>query len=70
MTHIVDASAPELSWTKSSFSGGNNNCLEVAHGLQGIMPVRDSKNPTGPALVIPAGAWTSFVVAVKTGVVA
>lgn len=69
MTHIVDAEASGLAWTKSSFSGGNNNCLEVAHGLHGVMPVRDSKNPTGPALVIPAGAWTSFVVAVKTSVV-
>ncbi|MEV7425217.1 DUF397 domain-containing protein [Streptomyces sp. NPDC091212] len=70
MTHIVDASASGLAWTKSSFSGGNNNCLEVARGLSGAMPVRDSKNPTGPALVVPAGAWTAFVGAVKSGDVA
>ncbi|MFF7364991.1 DUF397 domain-containing protein, partial [Streptomyces sp. NPDC008125] len=44
-------------WRKSSFSdGGPNNCLEVADNFPGLVPVRDSKNPTGPALVINAPA--------------
>jgi hypothetical protein len=29
--------------------------------------VRDSKNPTGPALTVPAAAFASFVTAVKSG---
>ncbi|KUL36486.1 toxin [Streptomyces sp. NRRL F-4489] len=53
-------------WRKSSYSGHNNDeCLEVRDDLPGIVPVRDSKNPDGPALVFPAEGWTSFVGAVK-----
>ncbi|KIF77503.1 hypothetical protein QR77_33940 [Streptomyces sp. 150FB] len=60
----------DLTWTKSSYSGGNSDCVEVALGLTDTLPVRDSKRPTGPALVIPAGAWNAFVNSVKTGDVA
>ncbi|MFD6420752.1 DUF397 domain-containing protein [Streptomyces sp. NPDC060198] len=49
-------------WRKSSFSdGGANNCLEVSDDFPGLVPVRDSKNPTGPALLITASAWAEFV---------
>ncbi|MCW8215525.1 DUF397 domain-containing protein [Streptomyces griseolus] len=49
-------------WRKSSYSdGGDNNCLEVAHDFPGLVPVRDSKNPTGPVLVVAASAWAGFV---------
>ncbi|MFF7364989.1 DUF397 domain-containing protein [Streptomyces sp. NPDC008125] len=49
-------------WRKSTYSdGGANNCLEVADDIPGLVPVRDSKNPTGPALLISATAWTEFV---------
>ncbi|WP_416875724.1 DUF397 domain-containing protein, partial [Kitasatospora sp. SC0581] len=38
-------------WRKSSYSGGNGgNCIEVAPGFPGLVPVRDSKDPRGPAL--------------------
>jgi hypothetical protein len=60
----------DLTWTKSSYSGGNSDCVEVALGLTDTLPVRDSKRPAGPALVIPAGAWNAFVNSVKTGDVA
>lgn len=53
-------------WRKSSYSdGGDANCVEVADGFPGIVPVRDSKAPQGPALVVPAAAWSSFVAAVR-----
>ncbi|MET7869601.1 DUF397 domain-containing protein [Streptomyces cyaneofuscatus] len=38
--------------------------MQVADGFPGLVPVRDSKNPGGPALVIPATAWTAFIDAV------
>ncbi|WP_327268669.1 DUF397 domain-containing protein [Streptomyces sp. NBC_01218] len=51
-----------MSWRKSSYSdGGANNCLEVSDDFPGLVPVRDSKNPAGPALLITAPAWTAFV---------
>ncbi|MFI8257556.1 DUF397 domain-containing protein [Streptomyces filamentosus] len=56
-------------WFKSSFSGnGGADCVEVAHNLVpalGIVPVRDSKVPAGPALAVSAAAFTAFVDAVK-----
>lgn len=65
MKTILDASTLS-SWRKSSYSNGQGaECVEIADGFPGIIPVRDSKNPTGPALVIPSGGWSSFVAAVK-----
>ncbi|WP_229852754.1 DUF397 domain-containing protein [Streptomyces albospinus] len=53
-------------WRKSSYSNGTGGeCVEVADGLPGIVPVRDSKDPQGPALVFSAAGWSSFVSAVK-----
>ncbi|MFF0410148.1 DUF397 domain-containing protein [Kitasatospora sp. NPDC004745] len=55
-------------WRKSSYSGDNaGECIEVAPGFPGLVPVRDSKDPGGAALVFPADAWQSFVAAVRCG---
>ncbi|MFF4475467.1 DUF397 domain-containing protein [Streptomyces sp. NPDC001520] len=65
MKTIPDASTLGT-WRKSSYSNGEGaECVEVADGTPGIIPVRDSKNPHGPALVFSAVDWTSFVSAVK-----
>ncbi|WP_066950871.1 DUF397 domain-containing protein [Streptomyces lushanensis] len=56
-------------WFTSSYSDNGGNCVEVAANLatsHGVVPVRDSKNPSGPVLDIPARAFTSFVASVKT----
>jgi len=56
---------PDLSaavWHKSSYSdGGASNCVEVADGYVGLVPVRDSKVPEGQVLVFGAMPWTSFL---------
>jgi hypothetical protein len=61
---------PDLSrvtWRKSRRSSGNGGeCIEVAH-LPGAVGVRDSKNPTGPALVFTAQRWSAFHTALKNG---
>ncbi|MEU9079640.1 DUF397 domain-containing protein [Kitasatospora sp. NPDC048538] len=54
-------------WVKSRRSGNGGNCVEVAQGLTGVMPVRDSKDPAGPVLLFPADAWRAFVVAAAAG---
>ncbi|MFD7450620.1 DUF397 domain-containing protein [Kitasatospora sp. NPDC059827] len=55
-------------WRKSSYSGGGGaNCVEVADGFADVTPVRDSKDPSGPALVFSATAWQAFITAVRTG---
>ncbi|MET7601853.1 DUF397 domain-containing protein [Streptomyces avermitilis] len=49
-------------WRKSSYSdGGASNCVEVADDYPGLVPVRDSKAPQGPALVFGAEPWAAFV---------
>ncbi|MFE9923500.1 DUF397 domain-containing protein [Streptomyces sp. NPDC005774] len=56
-------------WRKSTYSGGSGgeSCLEVADGVPGIVPVRDSKVTAGPVLVIGAAAWTEFIGTVTEG---
>ncbi|MFG2879408.1 DUF397 domain-containing protein [Streptomyces sp. NPDC048337] len=62
----VDLSA--ASWRKSSYSNQDGGaCVEVSDDFIAVVPVRDSKNPHGPALVIPASGWSAFVSAVKDG---
>ncbi|MFE4516346.1 DUF397 domain-containing protein [Kitasatospora sp. NPDC056783] len=56
-----------VTWHKSSYSTQAGNCIEVANGLPRAVPVRDSKDPEGPALVFPADAWSSFVAGVRSG---
>ncbi|MGA5445794.1 DUF397 domain-containing protein [Streptomyces umbrinus] len=62
---------PDLStaaWRKSSYSdGGDNDCVEVADGCPGLVPVRDSKIPQGPAPVFRAELWALFLANVSRG---
>ncbi|MFB7615617.1 MULTISPECIES: DUF397 domain-containing protein [unclassified Kitasatospora] len=39
----------------------------MAPGFPGLVPVRDSKDPSGPALTFTSTAWTAFLTAVHTG---
>ncbi|WP_405808353.1 DUF397 domain-containing protein [Streptomyces sp. NBC_00210] len=53
-------------WRKSRHSNGEGgSCVEVIDNIPGVVPVRDSKNPTGPVLVIGAASWTAFVEGVR-----
>ncbi|MEV7283853.1 DUF397 domain-containing protein [Streptomyces sp. NPDC093252] len=55
-------------WFKSSYSDNGGNCVEVAANLaaiSGVVPIRDSKNPTGPTLTLPVNAFALFVADIK-----
>ncbi|NEW40434.1 DUF397 domain-containing protein [Nocardia cyriacigeorgica] len=54
-------------WFKSSRSTTGKECVEVAHLDSGMVGMRDSKNPTGPALVFGPGGWDSFLTGVSQG---
>ncbi|MFF8771941.1 DUF397 domain-containing protein [Kitasatospora sp. NPDC015120] len=63
----MNSDVSKVSWFKSSYSGNGGQCVEVSASLPGVVPVRDSKDPSGPALVFPASAWRSFVAALQAG---
>jgi Domain of unknown function (DUF397) len=55
-------------WRKSSYSSGNGGqCVEVAANLPGVIAVRDSKNPDGPALVIKPETFAAFIAGIRAG---
>ncbi|MCX5210077.1 DUF397 domain-containing protein [Kitasatospora sp. NBC_00240] len=54
-------------WRKSSYSAQQGQCVEVSGDFPGVVPVRDSKDPQGPALVFPAASFAAFVAAVQAG---
>ena len=59
--------ADESAWFKSSYSNDTGGaCVEIAACADHI-GIRDSKDRTGPALVVPTAAWFSFVGRVHTG---
>lgn len=60
---VPNSSALPVNWHKSRYSG-TGNCLEIAT-LQGATAVRDSKNPTGPALLFPDATWSAFVASTR-----
>ncbi|MGI5338079.1 DUF397 domain-containing protein [Streptomyces sp. CA-181903] len=57
-----------LGWVASQriTNGGNRLEWSPTRARTGTVPVRDSKNPEGPALLLPAPAWTAFLRLVAT----
>lgn len=64
---MTSASTLPVEWQKSSYSNNGGNCVETGLGLPGAVPVRDSKDPHGPALMFSPDAWASFVQGVQGG---
>ncbi|AXG79845.1 DUF397 domain-containing protein [Streptomyces paludis] len=56
-----------LGWRSSSYSTNGANCIEVSDTFGRSVPVRDSKDPGGPALVFPPRAFASFIRALQRG---
>jgi hypothetical protein len=56
---------PIAEWFKSSHSHENGECVEARRTPSGV-DVRDSKNPTGPRLRLPAASWAAFITGTRT----
>ncbi|WP_329219268.1 DUF397 domain-containing protein [Streptomyces microflavus] len=67
MTTILDASTLPVTWWKSSRSDTGAQCVECGLLEGGAVAVRDSKVPSGPALVFGRAALAAVVGAVATG---
>jgi hypothetical protein len=65
---VSDDFLQTATWRKSSYSNPDGGaCIEVSDDHPALVPVRDSKDPDGPALIFEAAAWSAFVTAVKSG---
>ncbi|WP_433375643.1 DUF397 domain-containing protein [Actinoplanes sp. CA-142083] len=65
MTSATDLSGAV--WRRSRQAEGDDDFVEVADNLPGIVAVRDSRNPDGPALVFNLREWAAFVGGAKDG---
>jgi hypothetical protein len=59
--------ATASTWTKSSLSHANGNCVEVADLPGRQVGMRDSKDADGPVLQFPAEEWRAFLSGVRKG---
>jgi Domain of unknown function (DUF397) len=51
-------------WRKSSYSGSEGNCVEVADAASAVL-VRDTTNRVGAVLSVSADAWQKFTATIK-----
>ncbi|MEV7340553.1 DUF397 domain-containing protein [Streptomyces sp. NPDC093544] len=61
MTEVIST------FRKSSYSGQEGNCLEVAATATGGRAVRDSKAQGGPLLAVSRESWRAFVTGAQAG---
>ena len=66
VTKLDNLHSARLTWRKSSRSGINGECVELAD-LSGAIAVRDSKAGSGLVLCFGPGEWRDFVTAVRRG---
>jgi hypothetical protein len=63
MTPTTSAALAVARWRKSSHSGDETACVEMAV-VPGAVAIRDSKDPAGPVLLFPPAAWAAFTAGV------
>lgn len=66
MTSTISAELARAGWRKSSHSGDEGACVEIAT-LTRTVGVRDSKDPGGPLLLFTPDAWAAFAAAPPRG---
>jgi len=67
VTEHLSPDSDQLRWRKSTFSQGENDCVEVADAPDGSRWVRHSKHPELPAHHYTASEWSAFIAGAKDG---
>nr|WP_083467074.1 DUF397 domain-containing protein [Kibdelosporangium sp. MJ126-NF4]CEL20690.1 FIG01363442: possible membrane protein [Kibdelosporangium sp. MJ126-NF4]CTQ89603.1 hypothetical protein [Kibdelosporangium sp. MJ126-NF4] len=65
--HTAASATADPEWRKSSRSGKNGNCVELAWLEGGRVAVRNSRNPQGAALMYDGHRLASLVARIKEG---
>jgi hypothetical protein len=60
-----DLDLSSAAWRTSTYSNNGGACIEIAAAAPGVVAVRDSKDPDGPALAFTPGQWMAFTSIVK-----
>lgn len=58
---MEDNELARATWRTATYTQGNGACVEVAGLGGGRVAVRDTKDRTGPAIVIAADQWRTFL---------
>ena len=58
---MTEINLSRAEWLKSSYSGQDGNCVEVARNLPELVAVRDSKEADGAKLVVTQETWRVFI---------
>ncbi len=64
---IVAADLAGVTWRKSRHSGQLGNCVETAALNSGDVAVRNSRHPSGPALIFTRDEMAAFLAGAKDG---
>jgi hypothetical protein len=57
---MSDRRLQDASWHKSTYSGGQNACVETA-AAEAVIGVRDTKHSQAGVIVVPLKAWAAFI---------
>lgn len=64
---VATSTLLDAEWRKSSFSNPSGACAEVAALPGGIVAMRNSRDPGGPALIFTAAEAAAFAAGVRAG---
>jgi hypothetical protein len=64
-SYCASGTCVEIRWVQASACGGGT-CVQ-ARSVDGVVQVRDSKNPDGPVLEFDRAEWDAFVAGVAAG---
>ncbi|WP_228816640.1 DUF397 domain-containing protein [Nocardia transvalensis] len=66
-TAMVSGRPSDLAWRKSTFSNPSGNCVELADLANGLVAMRNSRDPEGAVLVYTRPEIDAFLRGAKSG---